>query len=44
MAEQLETQRLIDTGAQQLQEERVAAGGPQELPPEEGMMEWKLKN
>lgn len=39
VAEQLETQRLIDTGAQQLQEERAAAGGPQELPPEEGMME-----
>ena len=35
VAEQLETQRLIDTGAQQLEEERAAAGGPEQLPEEE---------
>tara|TARA_R110000796_G_scaffold134935_1_gene250869 strand:- start:1281 stop:3065 length:1785 start_codon:yes stop_codon:yes gene_type:complete len=36
VAEQLETQRLIDTGAQQLDEERAVAGGPV---PDEGIPE-----
>ena len=36
VAEQLETQRLIDTGAQQLDEERAGAGEP--IPEEEEMM------
>lgn len=35
VAEQLETQRLIDVGSQQLDEERAAAGGP--VPEEEGI-------